>query len=202
MSIKQWLLFWRGYCWVLLGDIIRQRLFGNTFGCQCRPRRCSLTFRCFCPTVKSLVGLLWCLSSRESTCQTEDVGSIPGLGRSLGKKNDNLLHYSCLEILWTEEPCRLQSTGLWRVEGDLATAHACMSLRWLHVKKSVEAQYFNSGVTLSAFFIYSLSVIDGELLFPFWGPRPVLPFVSKYLNYISYPQATWSSLVFTYQGSN
>ena len=35
------------------------------------------------------------------------------------------------------------------------------------MKKSVEAQYFNSGVTLSAFFIYSLSVIDGELLFPF-----------------------------------
>ena len=38
-----------------------------------------------------------------------------------------------------------------------------MSLRWLHVKKSVEAQYFNSGVTPSAFFICSLSVVDGGL---------------------------------------
>ena len=66
----------------------------------------------FYPTVKSLVGLLWWLSSKEFTCQTEDAGSIPGLGRFPGKENDNLLHYSCLEILWTEEPCQLQSTGL------------------------------------------------------------------------------------------
>ena len=33
-----------------------------------------------------------------------DVGSIPGLGRSLGDKNGNPLQYSCLENPLTEEP--------------------------------------------------------------------------------------------------
>ena len=32
----------------------------------------------FYPTVKSLVGLLWWLSSKESTCQAEEAGSILG----------------------------------------------------------------------------------------------------------------------------
>ena len=33
-----------------------------------------------------------------------DTGLIPGLGRSPGEGNGNLLQYSCLEISWTEEP--------------------------------------------------------------------------------------------------
>ena len=40
------------------------------------------------------------LSGKESACNagdTGDVGSIPGLGRSLGRGNDNPLQYSCLE---------------------------------------------------------------------------------------------------------
>ena len=36
-----------------------------------------------------------------------DLGSIPGSGRSPGEGNGNLL-----EVLWTEKPGRLQSTGL------------------------------------------------------------------------------------------
>ena len=32
----------------------------------------------------------------ESACQVGDGGLIPGLGRSSGEGNDNLLHYSCL----------------------------------------------------------------------------------------------------------
>jgi len=32
-----------------------------------------------------------------------ELGSIPGLGRSLGEGNGNLLQYSCLKIPWTEE---------------------------------------------------------------------------------------------------
>ena len=39
------------------------------------------------------------------------VGSIPGLGRSLGKENGNPLEYSCLENPWTEKPGGLQSMG-------------------------------------------------------------------------------------------
>ena len=36
-----------------------------------------------------------------------NVGSVPGLGRSLGEGNGNPLQYSCLKNLWTEEPGRL-----------------------------------------------------------------------------------------------
>ena len=43
------------------------------------------------------------------------VGSIPGLGRSPGVGNGNLLQYFCLKIPWTEEPGKLQSMGSQRV---------------------------------------------------------------------------------------
>ena len=43
------------------------------------------------------LGLPWSLSVKESACQVEDVGLIPGWGRSPGEGNGNLLHYSCLE---------------------------------------------------------------------------------------------------------
>ena len=39
---------------------------------------------------------LW-LSVKESSCNEGDVGSIPGLGRSPGVENGNLLQCSCLE---------------------------------------------------------------------------------------------------------
>ena len=35
--------------------------------------------------------------SKECACNTGDPGLIPGLGRSPGEGNDNLLQYSCLE---------------------------------------------------------------------------------------------------------
>ena len=44
---------------------------------------------------------------KESACNAEDLGSIPGSGRSLGVGNANPLQYSCLEnpmdrgALWT-----------------------------------------------------------------------------------------------------
>ena len=37
------------------------------------------------------------LDGKESTCNAEDPGSIPGLGRSPGKGNSYLLQYSGLE---------------------------------------------------------------------------------------------------------
>ena len=46
------------------------------------------------------LGLPWCLSSKESTCNagaSGDLGSIPGSGRSPGEGNGNPLQYSCLE---------------------------------------------------------------------------------------------------------
>ena len=42
-----------------------------------------------------LVMLPGWLSGKESTCQTGDKSSVPGLGRSPGEGNGNLLH-SCL----------------------------------------------------------------------------------------------------------
>ena len=37
------------------------------------------------------------LDSKESACNEEDLGSIPGLGKSPGEGHGNLLQYSCLE---------------------------------------------------------------------------------------------------------
>ena len=56
---------------------------------------------------------------KESTCNagdTGDMGSIPGSGRSL--EEGMATHSSILawRIPWTEEPGRLQSIGLQRVE--------------------------------------------------------------------------------------
>ena len=35
--------------------------------------------------------------SKESACNAEDLGSVPGSGRSLGEGNDYPLQYSCPE---------------------------------------------------------------------------------------------------------
>ena len=39
-----------------------------------------------------------------SACNAGDPGSIPGSGKSPGKRNGNPLQHSCLEIPWMEEP--------------------------------------------------------------------------------------------------
>ena len=52
---------------------------------------------CLCHTY----GLPWQINGKESTCQCRcgfdgDVGSIPGLGRSLREGNGNPVQYACL----------------------------------------------------------------------------------------------------------
>ena len=47
-----------------------------------------------------------------------DVSLIPGMGRSSGEGNGDPLQYSCVIILWTEEPGRLQSMESQRVRQD------------------------------------------------------------------------------------
>ena len=42
------------------------------------------------------MGLPWCLSGQESSCQAGDGGLIPGSGRSPGEGNANPLQYSGL----------------------------------------------------------------------------------------------------------
>ena len=45
---------------------------------------------------------------KASAYNAGDLGSIPGLGRSTGEGNGNLLQYFCLKIPWTEKQmCRL-----------------------------------------------------------------------------------------------
>ena len=56
------------------------------------------------------MGLPRCLSGEESACQSWDMSSVPGSGRSPGVRDGNLLQYSLLEkIPWAEDPGRLQS---------------------------------------------------------------------------------------------
>ena len=43
---------------------------------------------------------------KESACNAGDLGSIPGLGRSLGEGKGNPLQYTCLE-----NPCGQRSLG-------------------------------------------------------------------------------------------
>ena len=62
-----------------------------------------------CLFVYVYMGLPQWLSGKESTCHAGDGGSIPGSGRSPGGGYGNPLQYSCLEILWREEPGGLQS---------------------------------------------------------------------------------------------
>ena len=57
-------------------------------------------------------------SDKEPPANAEDprhMGLIPGSGRSPGEGNGTPLHYSGLEISWTEEPGGLQSMGSQRV---------------------------------------------------------------------------------------
>ena len=68
-------------------------------------------------------GLPWWLSSKESTCNIEDIGdmgSIPGLGRSL--EEEVATHSSILawNIPWTEEPDKLTVHGVTKSQTGLS----------------------------------------------------------------------------------
>ena len=55
------------------------------------------------------------LVAKESACNAEDLGSIPGLERTCREGNDSSLHSLAWRIPWTEESGRLQSMELQRV---------------------------------------------------------------------------------------
>ena len=58
---------------------------------------------------------------KESACSAEDLGSIPGLGRSPGEGNDNPLQYSCLENPGDRGAWWATVHGVTRERHDLAT---------------------------------------------------------------------------------
>ena len=57
------------------------------------------------------IGLPWWLNGKESTCQLEDAGLIPKLGRSLEKEMATHSSIFAWKIPSTEEPGGLQSMG-------------------------------------------------------------------------------------------
>ena len=58
-------------------------------------------------------------AGKESACDTGDLGSIPGLGRSPGGGHDNPLQYSCLEYPMDKGAWQAtQSMELQRIEYD------------------------------------------------------------------------------------
>ena len=50
--------------------------------------------------------------------EVREIGSTPGLGRSLEGQLDNSLQYFACRTPWTEEPGGLQSIGSQRIEHD------------------------------------------------------------------------------------
>ena len=62
-----------------------------------------------------------CTDSKESDCNAEDLGSIPGSARSPGERNDNQLQYSCLE--------NPMDRGAWRAEVHWALSRSLM-IHW------------------------------------------------------------------------
>ena len=72
---------------------------------------------------------------------TRDASSIPGLGRSPGVGNSNLLQYSCLENSIGREPGRLQSMGPQSIRSGRATEHKYIYLQlkcWNNTIKSIQ----------------------------------------------------------------
>ena len=60
-----------------------------------RPETTTTLFIGYCP----IQGFPDGSDGKESACNAGDLGSIPGLGRSLGEGHGNPLQYSCLENL-------------------------------------------------------------------------------------------------------
>ena len=71
---------------------------------------------------------------KESTCNAGDLGSNPGLGRSLGEGNSNPLQYSWW-IPRTEESGKLQSMGSQRSDMTEQFSHKRYGNNFLHMYK-------------------------------------------------------------------
>ena len=65
-----------------------------------------------------LSGLPWWLRGKESACNAGEAGSLLGLEDPLEEEMTTHSSIFAWKILWTEEPGRLLSVGLQRVEHD------------------------------------------------------------------------------------
>ena len=73
--------------------------------------------------------------SKESACSAGDLGSIPGLGRSLGEGNGNPLQYSCLENPMDRGAWQATVHGVSRVRHHLVTKPPPMTYMEKECKK-------------------------------------------------------------------
>ena len=62
--------------------------------------------------VFSILGFPSGSDGKESACNTGDLDSVPGSGRSPEEGNGYPLHIVAWRIPWTEEPGRIQPMGL------------------------------------------------------------------------------------------
>ena len=71
----------------------------------------------FCSFLGKIYNLIWITGSggKQSTYNAEDLGLIPGSERSPGGGHRTPCSILAWRTLWTEEPGRLQSTGLQKV---------------------------------------------------------------------------------------
>ena len=110
------------------------------------------------------------LSRKESACQAEDAGSIPGSGRSPGEGLETHSSFLAWEIPWTEEPGRLQSMGLqkdktWRLNNNRDSYSKSGNNLGYNMKK---IQF--SGFVLNEVKIAQLCPYNGRRT---WQPTPV-----------------------------
>ena len=71
-------------------------------------------------TTSILLGLPWWLSSKQYACNTETQVQSLGQEDPLEKEMGTLSNILAWEIPWTEEPGRLHSMGLQRVQHKLS----------------------------------------------------------------------------------
>ena len=60
---------------------------------------------------------------KETACNAEDQGSIPGLGRSPGEGNGNSLQYSCLENSMDRGAWQATIQGVAELDTDFSVKH-------------------------------------------------------------------------------
>ena len=80
------------HCWTRTFSSWRER-WGATLSCSAQASHCGGFSCCGAFTL----GFPGGSENKESACNAEDTGSVPGLGRSPGEGHGNLLQYSCLE---------------------------------------------------------------------------------------------------------
>ena len=90
--------------------------------------------------------------SKESACNEGDLGSTPGLERSLEEGMTTHSSILALRILTPEEPDRLQSMGLQRVRQNWTTKHNTAQMEAYNVHyKNQERDYFDQFASVKRF---------------------------------------------------